>query len=596
MKDLLADNSVLGLKFGQDPYLDAWLLHFMTENNLDHQLNPQINASPEQLRFIVALDEKQVFIPCPDEELRQLFFAGTNPDLLSIYNRQWRRLARFVRNNVRERCLWRRIIMLCRYKYRMVLASPVMIPARLMKRFLDIFLTQTSLVDPMQEAKINANAKAQEFISSGLMQEILDGCVEEVRSCNSVQELRRILDIEEVRRLMCLGTWKDIWLKPLSSLKLNADCVLQSSAESRELLDRILGQKRPRELGLKILFLPEDSGGLILDLQLIRALLQQGHQVTLALKEGFYFAVPTFWDPEQDQTLASALAGARYVSQSQLSKNQLLQQQRENPFLVISDGTRERLNFYRTSVTFARSWKESDLILAKGLDNYKQLILNSHEFTRDVLCFYRENGHLQLDFKPRNKDVVHYNESQLLAMSEEIIQNMREARSAGKTVMFYSAIVGSIPGQTKKAVKILEAFVHYLRSRLPQTLIINPAEHFQPGLDADDLMYVWEKVQRSGLIDVWRFQTVQDIEKSFELLQEEMPTTWIGKDATFSTGCTKEMRIALEMQKVYPELQIIGPEPEKFFRRREYGIGKFFDATIAEEGGKGIAVRKMGGR
>ena len=82
------------------------------------------------------------------------------------------------------------------------------------------------------------------------------------------------------------------------------------------------------------------------------------------------------------------------------------------------------------------------------------------------------------------------------------------------------------------------------------------------------------------MLDVWRFQTVEDIEKSFALLDRKVPSVWSGKDSTFSTGCTKEMRIALEVQAVHPELQIIGPSAEKFFRRRDYGVGKYFDATL----------------
>jgi hypothetical protein len=158
---------------------------------------------------------------------------------------------------------------------------------------------------------------------------------------------------------------------------------------------------------------------------------------------------------------------------------------------------------------------------------------------------------------------------------------MRKKRSEGELVMFYSAIIGSIPGQLKSAKRVLNTFVRYLRKKLGGALIINPAEHFEQGMDGDDLMYMWEKVQRSGLIDVWRFQTVTDIEKSFELMGEKVPSVWLGKDATFSTGCTKEMHIALEVQKKHPELQIIGPSPEKFFRRREYGVGKYFDAALA---------------
>ncbi|MFW6216618.1 MAG: ARMT1-like domain-containing protein, partial [Desulfohalobiaceae bacterium] len=535
MRNLSAFESPLELQYRQDPYMDAWILHFMTENNLEHQLNPQINASPEQLRFMVALKEEQVFVPCPDEELRQLFSSRVTPELQAAYNRQWRRLAGFVHQNVQDRYLWRRIIALCRHKYRMVLASPFIIPSRLMKRFLDIFLTQTSLIDPLQEEKALFNQRAQQFIDSKRLQDLLDVCPEDAQSCTSMHALRRNLDLEELRRLMCLATLKEIWEKPSTSLKLDSEVVLQSCPEAKEVLNAVLPARSTKDQGLKILFLPDQSGGIMLDFLIVDALLKQGHKVVLALKEGFYFQAPTFWDFEKDQVLAQGVERARQIAQSQISKNELLQQLKENSFLMISDGTRERLNLYRVSVTFARAWKESELILAKGLDNYKQLILNSHEFSRDILSFYRENGHLQLEFKAKSNQAVQYTEVQLLAKAEEIIQKMRQVKAQGKKVLFYSAIIGSIPGQTSTAIRVLHAYVHYLRNRLPKTLVSNPAEYFEPGLDADDLMYMWEKVQRSGLIDIWRFQSVQDIEKSFELLKEEVPTVWIGKDATFST-------------------------------------------------------------
>jgi hypothetical protein len=63
---------------------------------------------------------------------------------------------------------------------------------------------------------------------------------------------------------------------------------------------------------------------------------------------------------------------------------------------------------------------------------------------------------------------------------------------------------------------------------------------------------------------------------------QKVPPEWVGKDATFSTGCTKEMRIAIEVQKKHPEMQIIGPSKEKFMRRGEYGIGKMYDRRFSE--------------
>jgi hypothetical protein len=94
-------------------------------------------------------------------------------------------------------------------------------------------------------------------------------------------------------------------------------------------------------------------------------------------------------------------------------------------------------------------------------------------------------------------------------------------------------------------------------------------------------MYMWEIVQRSGLIDIWRFQTFQDIEKSFELLGRKVPPQWVGKDSTYSTGCTKERAIAAEVSKQNTEMQIIGPDEEKFSRRTDYGIGLFHDTRLA---------------
>jgi hypothetical protein len=93
---------------------------------------------------------------------------------------------------------------------------------------------------------------------------------------------------------------------------------------------------------------------------------------------------------------------------------------------------------------------------------------------------------------------------------------------------------------------------------------------------------MWEIVQRSGYIDIWRFQTYEDIAHAFSLMNKKVPPEWIGKDATYSTGCTKEIKIALEVQQLHPEMQLIAPPREKFFRRKEYGIGKMYDRRFSD--------------
>ncbi len=567
------------LRFGQSPELDAWLLHFLTENALEHSTDPDKNASPEQLAFMVAVPEDQVFAPCSDRMLGLLLNNFLDPELRKEYGQRWKRMVHLTRDFVPDKAARRRIFHLCRHKFRMVTASPIIIPSRLQKRFVTMFMAVSGLVDPYRDKRRRANERAWRTLKNEALDRFLSECPQTLQACRRMEDARLELDLRELERLFHLATRHELWrtdeVPDLQAMR--AEC--QGDTTCLDILRACFGRDAGREL--KILFLPEESGGLILDLLLVRALVRQGHHVVMAVKDGFHFRSPVFWDWDHDPVLAGQMRDAAFIADQRLSKNELLKAQRENHFIVISDGTREELNLYRASVTFARAWKESDLIIAKGAANRRRLLLNHHRFTRDAICFWREaDGTFHVAHKPRAETVRKFNEAGLSALAGSIISSMRRAKAQGRTVMFYSAIVGSIPGQTRNALRLLTAFVEHLRGRLDQTFVINPGEHFIEGMDADDLMYMWEKVQRSGLIDVWRFQTVEDIEKSFELLGEKVPPFWAGKDATFSTGCTKEMRIALEVQKLHPELQIIGPAPEKFFRRREYGVGKFFDAAI----------------
>ncbi len=577
--DLSGIETASDLRFGNDPLLDAWILHFMAENNLEYLLNPFRNASPEQLSFMVYLENDQFFAPCTDELFKGLLAPEPPRELLHAYDTVWRVVVRLVEQNIDSEYSKKRILSFCEHRYRQALASHTLIPSRLMKRLVGIVLTQSGMQDPYMERKKLHNARVDSFIKGVIFEKLVHVC-HDSPSCGRIEDLRWELDLLELQRLFALSSWGAIWhggsVAPgMQALEKEAG----KECEGKEHLTTLLG---PQSGGRKkILYLPRSSGAVIFDILIIRCLLRQGHQVMLALKEGFYFQAPAFWDLEHDPVLAKALCDAYQIQNERLGKNELLRLLREHQFVVLSDGTMERLNLYRTSVTFARAWKEADLIIAKGHANVRRLIYTSHLFTRDILCFQRDtHGTQQILFKPKAEQARKISENDLRKKADEIIEKMRKARYGGKSVMFYSAIVGSIPGETKTAIAVLSTFVDYLRQRLEGVFIINPAEHFEPGMDGDDLMFMWERVQRSGLINVWRFQTVGDIEQAFDLMGKKVPPTWAGKDATFSTGCTKEMHIALDMQRYQPEMQIIGPSPEKFFRRREYGVGKYFDAGI----------------
>lgn len=580
MPELPALESASDVRLGKDPKLDAWILHFMTENNLEYSLLPLYNASPEQLRFMVHMDEDQVYAPCSDEMFTALLAGQPSVSLMHAYNTTWRVLDRLIMGNLPDGHTRTKILEYCSHRYKAAMTDHIVIPSRLMKRLVSIFLTQSGHEDPYRERKKLHNRRVAELIKSDAFERLIYYCISDKPACGRLRDLRWELDLHELHRLFMLSTFQGVWH--------GGDAMPRSEALLKEIarpcpgierLTDVLGpQSQP---GKKILYIPKSSGAIIFDILIIRSLLRLGHQVILALKDDFYFQNPTIWDVEHDPHLAQALKGAYFIRERKITKNGLLRDLRENQFVVISDGTMERLNLYRVSVTFARAWKEADLIIAKGPANARRLIQTKQEFTRDIICFARdESGQPVLHYRPKHESVRKFTEEDLREMAESIIDEMRAARAAGKSVMFYSAIVGSIPNQTKVAIKVLNTFVAYLRERLEGTYILNPAEHFVQGMDGDDLMFMWERVQRCGLFTVWRFQTVHDIEKSFELMGEKPPSIWIGKDATYSTGCTKEMKIAVDVQARQPELQIIGPNPAKFFRRREYGVGKYFEAGI----------------
>lgn len=575
-KTLPPVSRVSDIRTSSDPVLEAWLYHFLTENNIEYLLNPSIVASPEQLRFMVALDDDQIYLPC-DDELFFLIYYQQGAELSEEYLKVWRFVANFVQTYDMSREDAERILALCRYRFNLFFSERMVLPSRMVKRLLGIVLTQCGDPDPFRAKKRLSNERAAALLDTPEFRAILHQCPPCDISCVSLPEMRHELHLVEMTRLLSLSTLVRRREGTITLDEARKD--IEENAEKGAALRGVFGpENSPRK---KVLYLPDVAGEFIFDLAFIHTLLRQGHQVVLALKDSFYFDSPTIWDMDGEPLLKKVLERAHLTHRDSLTKNELLRLLREHHFLIIGDGLSEQINLYRASVSFARAWKECDLIIAKGRRNSTTLLGTSHEFTRDILCCWRSQDNVfHMELKPKAAWVRQFPEQEILVRARKIVEQMREARDNGKTIMFYSAIIGSIPGQTKTAIQLVNAFAAHQRDHLENTFIINPAEYFEEGMDGDDLMYMWEYVQRSGLLDVWRFQTVEDIEKSFALLGRKVPSAWSGKDSTFSTGCTKEMRIALDMQKQQPELQIIGPSAEKFFRRRDYGIGKYFDATL----------------
>ena len=386
MSQALHVDKVADIRLGQSPALDAWLDHFLTENNLSYLLNPTLVGTPEQLRFMVALDEDQVYMPCSDGMFKMLLSDEFPVQLRDSYQRVWDFVASLAEQSPADSYVREKVLAFLGHRFRLAKDEHILIPARLLKRLLSVILSEYSNPDPYSDIRREANAQAGDYLVEAGVRNALNYLAPDLAADKGLSDLRWTLDKTEILRLLKMSTWRRIWEgNPPDATLLAADFAkpCPQAGELRRLLGPDAGSRK------KILYLPDTCGGVIFDLAIIRSLIRQGHQVIMAFKEGFNFHVPTLWDFEDDACLMSAAEDAFFLHDEAAAKNDLLRVLREHRLVVISDGTREQLNLCRVNVTFARAWKECDIVLAKGKRNAEVLLGSSHLFTRDIICAYR---------------------------------------------------------------------------------------------------------------------------------------------------------------------------------------------------------------
>ncbi len=572
-----------------DPQRQAWLTAFYIENHLDHYAYPEKAASDEQVRFMVYTDGQR-YHPCSDKMFEAIIERNRSAFLQTAYNRVLERILEVVEKSVSDPWQKNYLEALIAINFKHETRDELLLPSRLEKRLLTVLLKQTQIDDPFLDEKSSRNARARKCMQNAGFKAALDAVDPEALSKVPafLSEIKSIVGAVEFNRLLACANEPRLWLEDkAASWPKEKFIQLFKTPVSGNGLDPLLsflGFKGGVDHRHRILWIADEAGQVILDIALIRMLVSWGHKVVMAVKHGPLFTKVDLEDVETDPSLKAALEGVVLIKNPEISKNDLLKLLgSDEDILLFGDGTNEKLNLVLTSTTFARVFKEVDAVISRGLDQRSRFFDTHFQFTQDVFSIARDqDGSLSVLYKPRHPAVIKFSQEDLEAKAQAIIDRMRAAKDEGMTVIFYSGIIGSLPGKIATAKKIMSTFIEHLKKQTAMTFIINPSEYYEPGMDADDLMYMWEIVQRSGLIDIWRFQTYDDIVKAFQLMGRKVPPEWVGKDATYSTGCTKEMQIAMEVQQEHPEMQIIGPSKEKFMRRKEYGVGLMYDRRLSK--------------
>ena len=578
------------------PQRNAWYTAFFIENHMDYFAYPENVATPDQIRFMVYTENEERYYPCSDRMFNAIMNRNQSDFLQSKYAEVLGRVLNLIHRLIDDPWEGDYLDALIRIKFEHETRDEIMIPSRLEKRLIKIFLNRTQIEDPYFCEKGMRNLRAAAALGSTACRNALNKLeTEELGNTHrTLTETREILRFIELKRLLALTVETSLWIDD-NSVRLNESdyCrILKRTVTgdgAQALFDflGIRGKESTENPGLipkKILWMGDESGEIMVDLVIIRLLARLGHKVILCLKEGPVYTKVNFEDAHSDETLNSQLEKAYFIRERSLGKNELVDILRSDyNIIVISDGTRENINLLLASTTFARLFKEVDGVISRGPDQKRRFFGSHFQFTQNIFNIAaKADGTVMVSFKSRHPAVIKYTYKDLEEKAKLIIEQMRAAKQKGMTVMFYSGIIGSIPGRLQTAKKIMSVFVDHLRREYAMTFIINPSDYFEEGMDADDLMYMWEIVQQSGFIDIWRFQTYEDIVQAFRMIKSKVPPEWVGKDATFSTGCTKEMKIALDVQKKHPEMQIAGPAKEKFMRRSEYGVGMLYDQRLAD--------------
>ncbi len=578
---------------GENPETDAWFTSFYIENHLDFFTHPDQAATPEQIRFMVYTTEDERYYPCSDHMFAAIMNRNQSEYIQRQYQAVLQRILKLVDHQIEDPKEKDYLEALIKIKHQHETRDEIMIPSRLEKRLMRIFLNHTHIEDPFIFEKATRNQRMSRALNCEAFQTALNHVdpSQLAKAVPTITGIKGLIEHLEFKRLISLLAENTLWESDESSSFTPQDYLKAFSrpltGNGIDVLFQFLGiHAQDTAPGFvsskKILWLADEAGEVVVDLAIIRYLAKLGHKIIVAFKEGPLFTKVDFTDAQEDDVLRHNLENGLFIREKNLTKNELLNVlRRDHNIFAISDGTRENLNLLLASTTFARIFKEVDGVISRGHDQQRRFFDTHFQFTQDIFNISKDDqGSISVLHKAKHPAVIKFSHKDLENKAAAIIDQMKAAKNKGMTVVFYSGIIGSIPGKIDVAKKIMTVFVELLKKQSAMTFIINPSEYYEPGMDADDLMYMWEIVQRSGMIDIWRFQTYDDIAQAFQYMDTKIPPEWVGKDATFSTGCTKEMRIAVDVLRKHPEMQIIGPAKEKFMRRDEYGIGKMYDQRL----------------
>ena len=151
---------------GVSPELDAWFTAFFIENHLDHFTHPEHAAAPEQIRFMVYTEEDERYYPCSNRMFNAIMGRKKSEFITQKYRKVLQRVMDLIKAQIEDQKERKYLEALIRIKFEHEVRDQIMIPSRLEKRLIMIFLNLTLIEDPYLPDKALRNRRIHDALKS----------------------------------------------------------------------------------------------------------------------------------------------------------------------------------------------------------------------------------------------------------------------------------------------------------------------------------------------------------------------------------------------------------------------------------------------
>ena len=266
---------------GQSPEIDAWFTAFFIENHLDYYTYPDHAATPEQVRFMVFAEENERYYPCSDLMFQAIMNRKQSAFLQKKYNDVLQRILELIDRNTEDKWETNYLKSLIKIKFEHETRDEIMIPSRLEKRLISIFLRGTQIEDPYIFEKATRNMRTNNILNSEAFQVAMNHTVSSnlTNPLPTLSEIKGLVERTKLKRLFAMSVESLLWKSDEPANYKKADYLRifsrRITGNGLEPLFRFLGiHGKNKSIDMtdakKILWLTNEAGEVMVDLAIIK--------------------------------------------------------------------------------------------------------------------------------------------------------------------------------------------------------------------------------------------------------------------------------------------------------------------------------------